>query len=251
MTGIQVANWKLGVHGDTGDASASDSIDTTLSILEAMDPMDLSVWTGVELDWRNKSKREDADKIYRRMKDRETVRGLRRKLGKRLDRNLFGYGTNLMPALGLALLLALALFGVLAQDQNVKLADGSLLQLANQCSRLGTVSDAAVPTKCAVLGNAAAGTPEPTLELTARRLDSEGVPSGYGWSDAALLTLRYAIPFVGALGDPEWMPVEQTGVVVGEWHVPVPPSAIAAIVLLVNSILLSLVAAFFTRRLLR
>lgn len=249
LTGIQVANWKLGLHRGSDDASDRDNTGTIISILEKMDPMDRSVWTGVEAELRNEAHGADADKVYRRMKDLEPASGWKR-VGKWLYRELFGYGTNVWPALGLWLALTLLTFFTLGEARNVKLADSPLLQLGTQCTRLAPEQDMA-PARCQAWRNAVDAAQGPGIELTAAQLDAAGVSSSYGRGDALLLGLRYAIPFIGGFGDSEWVPVEQEGAFFRHWQSPLAPSVIAAVTLLLNFLLLSFAAAFITRRWLR
>jgi hypothetical protein len=240
-----------------------------------MDPMDRSVWIGVESELRNEARVREADRVYREMKHREPV-GALRAIPKFFSRWLYGYGTRVAPAVALWLLLSLALFAMLRQPDNVKVSDNVLLQLGGQCrtvqERAATGGGAAIgggadgsiasgpanapPAKCAAYFAAIDGTAAPSIEITAAQLVAAGAQSGYDLGDAALLSLRYAIPFIGAFGDPDWVPAEQSPARIGTaGAVPVDvglaPSMLAAVALLVNSLLLSFAAAFVAKRWLR
>jgi hypothetical protein len=272
LTGIQVANWKLGTPGPHGEAN---DVDSKIAILSQMDPMDRSVWIGVESELRNEARVREADRVYREMKHREPV-GALRAIPKFFSRWLYGYGTRVAPAVALWLLLSLALFAMLRQPDNVKVSDNVLLQLGGQCrtvqERAATAGGAAIgrgavgsaaaapantlPAKCATYFAAIDGTTAPSIEITAAQLVAAGAQSGYDFGDAMLLSLRYAIPFIGAFGDPDWVPAEQPPARIGTAAaVPVDvglaPSILAAVVLLVNSLLLSFAAAFVAKRWLR
>ncbi len=260
LTGIAVANWKLGTPGAHGEAN---DVDGKIAILAQMDPMDRSVWIGVESELRNEARVREADRVYREMKHREPV-GALRAIPKFFSRWLYGYGTRVAPAVLLWLALSLALFSMLREPENVKVSDSVLLQLGTQCrvaqERAGAGPGAGVPAapppKCAAYFAAIDGSVAPSIEITAAGLAAAGAHSGYDAGDALLLSLRYAIPFIGAFGDPDWVPAEQSQARLGAaGAAPVDlglaPSILAALALLVNSLVLSFAAAFVAKRWLR
>lgn len=278
LGGIDVDNWELGPHrAQAADeaAAGANAVDGSIEILKNMRPMDRSVWIGVESRLRNEAQARDADRVYRAMRNHEQVNRLRA-IPKFFSRWLYGYGTRVAPAIGLWLLLSLALFAMLRQPGNVKVSDNVLLQLGGQCrtvqERAGSGSSAAIggaagagaatgpssalPAKCVAYFAAIDGTTAPSIEITAAQLVAAGAQPGYDFGDAMLLSLRYAIPFIGAFGDPDWVPAEQPPARIGTAAaVPVDvglaPSILAAVVLLVNSLLLSFAAAFVAKRWLR
>lgn len=277
LGGIEVANWELGpdhTQPPQGAPAAHNHVDGVIRILKKSG-FDRSVWIGVESRLRNLAQARDADRVFREMKHREPV-GALRAIPKFFSRWLYGYGTRVAPAIGLWLLLSLALFAMLRQTDNVKVSDNVLLQLGGQCrtvqERAAIGSSAAVaggagpgsaagaasalPAKCAAYFAAIDATAAPSIEITAAQLVAAGAQSGYDLGDAALLSLRYAIPFIGAFGDPDWVPTEQAPARIGTARtvpvdVGVAPSILAAVVLLVNALLLSFAAAFVAKRWLR
>lgn len=249
LSGIRVGEWRLGKGAGEGDESAEagtavpadDEVEDAIKILGCMAPLDRSVWVALETDLRNQGRVAEAGRVFRAMKkeerapDRHLLSPPRRALSW-LSWLLYGHGTRVWPGMLLWALLSLLLVLVLQVPDNVKLSEGAMLQLGSQCNRAGAGA-AALP-KCAALDGLATRVGEPVPELTARRLDRAGAPSGYGEHDALMLGLHYAVPFIGFDGT-EWTPVDGA------------PSMLAAIILGVNTLLLSFAAAFVTRRWLR
>lgn len=259
LGGIEVDNWELGPHraqaaGEAAADADADAVDGSIEILKNMWPIDRSVWIGVESRLRNEAQAGDADRVYRAMRNHEQV-GRLRAIPKFFYRWLYGYGTRVAPAVALWLVLSLALFAMLHQPENVKVSHDVLLQLGGQCRTMQERAGA-LPAKCAAYFAAIDADGAPSIELTAAQLLAAGAHSDYGLGDAALLSLRYAIPFIGAFGDPDWVPVEQSSARIGTagagpLDARLAPSILAAIVLLVNSLLLSFAAAFVAKRWLR
>jgi hypothetical protein len=257
LSGISVREWRLGdVPDDDDDAPAAQGaavasakpvasdeheVDDAIRIFRCMSPLDRSVWVALETDLRNQGRPAEASRVYRAMKQEE--RSPRRHLlnpSRRalswLSWLLYGHGTRVWPGMLLWAALCLLLVLVLRVPDNVKLSQGAMLQLGSQCNRVAATATS-LP-KCMSLDLLASRVGGPVPELTARRLDEAGAPSGYGERDALMLALHYAVPFIG-FDDSEWTPVDGT------------PAVLAALILGANTLLLSFAAAFVTRRWLR
>ena len=265
---VYVVDWELGgnraEHLERANSFAT-SVDNCIEILRNMTQMDRSVWIDVESKLRNEAQVREANHVYRSMRNQEPVSGLQT-IVKFLSRWLYGYGTRLVTAALLWVGLWLALFLMLSQADNVKASDNVLLQLASQCRMLhertaiGSGATVAVvdalPPRCAAYFRAIHAGGALSIEITAADLAGTHASSGYGLGDAVLLSLRYAIPFVGAFGDPDWVPAEQVSARIRATSslsvdLGLPPSMLAAGLLLVNSLLLSFAAAFIAKRWLR
>jgi hypothetical protein len=106
------------------------------------------------------------------------------------------------------------------------------------------------PRKCEAFVAKAKADPA-SVELTARDLGEQ-----YTGVDAVRLSLRYAIPLLGAFGSPDWVPMEKKDTAIGPgpkgfFEIPISPWSLCTLVLVVNTLLLSFAAAFVTRRWLR
>lgn len=271
LKGVNVANWELGPDRGPGDDSGvdADTVASSIRILKNMRPMDRAVWISVESALRNQAQAQDADRIYCTMRDHEQVSGIPRTIAKYLSGRLYGYGTRVMPAIALWLVLSFAVFAILQQPENVKISNDGLLQLGVQCrATLESATSSAIlsggsarnnasasPAKCAVYREAIDGSAAPSVEITAAQLAAAGAPSGYDIGDAMALSLHYAIPLVGAFGNSDWVPAERqaTRTAIGTRHIDIglAPSLLVAIALVVNFLLLSFAAAFIARRWLR
>lgn len=160
------------------------------------------------------------------------------------SRHFFGYGTDVWPALMLAAVMASALFVVLLQPANVKASDGLVGQLNGQCGAESTRPPPR-PAKCTAYFRAA------TADSASLDLSATDLPLDFGGADAFRLAMRYAVPVIGAFGEPDWVPEDQKSIALGARRVPLSPSTLALFVSVANTLLLSFAVAFITRRWLR
>ncbi|HEY4132160.1 MAG TPA: hypothetical protein VGM50_16245 [Gemmatimonadaceae bacterium] len=229
-----------------------------IDILTAMKPFDRMVWMRYETELRNSAAKELADVVYRSMRLAEArsrnentqqprVRQWLRQGRDLIGRRVFGYGTRVSLPLLLWGLIGVIVFVTVSDPRNVVASDGLLTQLATQCRSLDPASTRTLPAKCVAYANAARATQDPGLQLTAEAVDSK-----LGIAESLRLTARYAVPVLGAIGDPDWVPAggdHDARILRNDtWHFPFAPATITFVAWISCTVLATLVVSFYRDR---
>jgi hypothetical protein len=229
-----------------------------IDILTAMKPFDRMVWMRYETELRNSAAKELADVVYRSMRLAEArsrnentqqprVRQWLRKGRDLIGRRVFGYGTRVSLPLLLWGLIGVIVFVTVSDPRNVVASDGLLTQLATQCRSLDPASTPALPAKCVAYASTARATKDPGLQLTAAAVGSD-----LGIAESLRLTARYAVPLLGAIGDPDWVPAggdHDARILRNDaWHFPFAPATITFVAWISCTVLATLVVSFYRDR---
>jgi hypothetical protein len=247
LTAVRIQRWEVIREEGQNRDDASEYI----QILQAMQPLDRSVWTGIEQSLRNHADNASADRVYIAMRDEIRRRRLQESPKLRwtwshwresVHRALFAYGTSPGRAFWAfnALLMPL-MFLIALHPANMTASDDQLGALATRCR-----SETNVSLVCRAYRHA---TSREGLDVQLSPVD---LGSEWTLRDSVAIWLRYELPIIAITTDTDWIPsTDRNTRLTSSVELPVSPRAFAFSAMIGNWVLLPLYVAFLAARLVR